>query len=466
MATLTKDNILKEPFAQDIIIRKHLIEKGKQMEVVSASNNKDIFSTPEYKRSRKAYTVQCAFEYLMTLLITDAFLAKLLSSLGLDDSIIGLISSLSSLAFVIQIFSIFLYKWKMNAKKIVLIFYPISRVLFFGLYLVPFLPIKQTALKVVVMSCILVAYACQYLVINVIFKWGNSYVDGEKRASYSATKEIISLASGIVFTAVVGFFFDKFEAAGRLNDGFVMIAILACIITISDLICICCIKREDEEKVKHTNKYFSDILKNTVGNKNFRSVVLLTVIWSMAQGFSIGFLGIYKTGDLCMSIFIIQVINIFGNIMRMALSKPLGRFSDKYTFAVGMELALGIAALGFFINIFTTPSTWYLIAIFTVLYSIAMAGLNQNSFNIVYSYVNSDYITEAMAIKSCIGGLCGFAASIMGSQILKYVQANGNSLFGMHIYGQQVLCAISFVLAVVAGLLAVFVISKQKVMKQ
>ncbi|MBQ8214489.1 MAG: hypothetical protein IJZ80_10800 [Clostridia bacterium] len=437
-----------------------------QKNIKSLETPKKDFSTPEYKRSRKAYAAQCTFEYLVSLLVADAFLAKLLGSLGLEDSVIGIISSFISLAFMIQLLSVFLYKWKINSKKLVLIFYPISQILFLGLYMIPFLPIKSVAIKVTVMSFILIAYACQYLVYNVIFKWANSYVEAEKRASYSATKEVISLGSGIVFTAVVGFFFDKFEAAGRINDGFIMIAVLAFIISVCNIVCLCCIKKEDDRAVEQNTKSFLEILLNTLGNKNFRSVILLTIIWEMAKYFTIGFLGTYKTNDLLISVFVVQIINMLGNVMRMLVSKPFGRFSDKRSFAVGMELALVIAAIGFFVNMFTTPKTWYLIAIYTVLYAISMAGLNQNSFNITYSYVNSDYITEAMAIKNCIGGLCGFGASLLGSQILKYVQSNGNTLFGMHIYGQQLLSCISFLLTAVALLLCVFVIGKQRVMKQ
>lgn len=152
--------------------------------------------------------------------------------------------------------------------------------------------------------------------------------------------------------------------------------------------------------------------------------------------------------------------------MRIAVSKPFGRFSDKRSFAAGMSVALVILAAGYLTLVFTTQKTWGLIALYTVLYAIAIAGLNQNSFNIAYSYVASDYITEALAIKNCIGGLCGFGASLLGSRILKYIQSNGNSIFGIHIYGQQLLGGISFLLVIAALAVMVFVVGKQKVMKQ
>lgn len=424
------------------------------------------FSTPEYKRSRSVYMAQCTFEYLLSLLVTDAFLTKLLLHLGLDDMTIGIISSFITLAFVIQIFSLFLYKLKMNSKMMTLIFYSAGRLLFSSLYVIPFIPMKSATVKIVVMSFILVAYSCSYMVLNILYKWGNSFVEPNRRASYSATKEMLSLASGIIFTAVVGYVFDAMEAGGNIERGFIIIAVLAFVISATDIICMLLIKREDTVPAEQSRKHFKDIIANTLGNKNFRSVILFTVIYNVAVYLTNGFLGTFKVNDLMISVFIIQIFNIVGDVMRIAVSKPFGRFSDKRSFAAGMSVALVILAAGYLTLVFTTQKTWGLIALYTVLYAVAIAGLNQNSFNIAYSYVASDYITEALAIKNCIGGLCGFGASLLGSRILKYIQSNGNSIFGIHIYGQQLLGGISFLLVIAALAVMVFVVGKQKVMKQ
>ena len=410
---------------------------------------------------------QCTFEYLLSLLVTDAFLTKLLSHLGLDDTTIGIISSFITLAFVIQILSLFIYKLKVKSKTVTLIFYSISRLLFSSLYVIPFIPIGSATVKVVAMSFILVAYFSKYLILNVLYKWANSYVSPTKRASYSATKEIISIASGIIFTAAVGYIFDAMEANGNIEHGFIMIAILAFTISAADIICLFLIKEEPIKPVQNgERKHFKDIIRNTLGNKNFRSVILFTVIYDVSVYMTQGFLGTFKVKDLLMSVFIIQIFNIVGNVTRMAVSRPLGRFSDKHSFAAGMSVSLAALAVAYLSVVFTTPKTWPLIAAYTILRAVATAGLNQNSFNIAYSYVDSNYITEALAIKNCIGGLGGFGASLLGSRILKYIQANGNSIFGIHLYGQQFLASISFVLALVALAVMVFVVGKQKVMKQ
>ena len=104
-----------------------------------------------------------------------------------------------------------------------------------------------------------------------------------------------------------------------------------------------------------------------------------------------------------------------------------------------------MVAVAFFFCMLTTPKTWYLMIIYSVMYNVSIAGTNQNSFNITYSYVKSEYIVQAMAIKNCVGGVCGFLAALVGGKILSAVQANGNRVLGIPMYGQQFLAFISLV---------------------
>ena len=50
-----------------------------------------------------------------------------------------------------------------------------------------------------------------------------------------------------------------------------------------------------------------------------------------------------------------------------------------------------------------------------------------------------------MAIKNCVGGVFGFVAALVGGKILSAVQANGNRVLGIPMYGQQFLAFISLV---------------------
>ena len=409
---------------------------------------------------------QCSVEYFVSLLVTDAFLAKLLTSIGISDALTGIISSFITLAFVIQLMSIFLVRVKMSTKKLVITFDTLSIFFFMLLYFIPFLPVSQTMKTVIVMISILMAYVGKYLILSICFKWANAFVEPTKRADYSATKEMISLFGGMIFTAVIGYIIDKYEGLGNLEGGFLFLAISVLILNICNFVCLAMIKKEDASERAGDNQPLRVIAKHTLGNKNFRNVIILTVLWNLAIYFTVGFLGVFKTKDLCISVFAVQVINIAANFARLLISKPFGKYSDKTSYAKGFELGMVIAAAAFLINMFTTKTTWFLIVIYTVLYNCSVAGTNQNSFNIAYSYVDSKYITQAMAFKNSIGGLFGFGASLLGGKILAMIQANGNQLFGINVYGQQVLSGISFIILVIAIIFTKKVIEKQDVMVQ
>lgn len=427
----------------------------------------NIYNSKEYKRSRKAYIAQCSFEYFITLLVADAFLANLLSNMGISDSLTGIISSFISFAFLFQLLSLFLVKKIRNTKKSVIIFNCFSQLLFMCIYLVPFMPVSHTAKKVLVIAFILVAYMFNYMISGVFFKWANSFVEPTKRAEYSAGKEMVSLLCGIAFTFTLGYVIDAFNASGNIEGGFLFIAASMLVLNICNFVSLMMISKSNgSEENGESSPSIRDVMKNTFGNKNFVSVIIMTMLWYAARYMTVGFLGTFKTKDLAISVGTVQIINIAANLARFAISKPFGRFSDKTSYATGIRAAFAIAAAANFAVIFAGPKTWWCIIIYSVLYNVSLAGSNQNSFNIAYSYVDSKYIVQAMAIKNSIGGIFGFLISLLGSKILSAVQSNGNELFGIHIYGQQVLAAVSFIILIVTIIYIKCVIERQKVMIQ
>ncbi len=426
-----------------------------------------VFDSKDYKRSRNSYRLESTFEYFVTILVGDAFLAKLLKNLGMSDMMIGIISSFISLAFLFQLFSIFVVQKITNTKRFVVIFHTASQILFMSLYLIPFLPFAKEFRHVLVIVCVLLAYFGNYFVTSILFKWGNSYVPPYKRASFSAVKESISLVSGIVISLILGAVMDSFEASNNLEGGFVFAAIAIFIFCVCDFICLLLIKNDIKPKTEKRDIVpMREVLQSTMGNRNFRSVIILMVLWDAARYTTVGFLGTYRLGELAYTVTAVQIINIVGNAGRVFVSRPFGRFSDKYTFARGIELGLILAAIAFGFAIFTAPGSRILIIVYTLFFNMSYAGINQNLINITYSYVDEKYFVQASAIKNSIGGVCGFLASLAGGKILSAVQANGNQVFGFTVYGQQILALISFVLLIISILYTHFVIAKQKVMIQ
>lgn len=431
---------------------------GPTREIIS----KEIYQSRVYKQSRVAYVGQETCNYFINLLLTDAYLATLLSHLGISDAIIGIIASLVSFAFLFQLLAIVMMAHLKNTKRSVLILDTLSNLVFLSMYLIPFFRVSRVVKTVIVIVCILLGYLCKYMIQSLIFRWANTYVAPYKRGEFSAIKEIISLIGGIVFTLVIGHIIDHYESIDQIKGGFLFIAVAMLIINVLNFISILFIKNESTQKVAAQKRPLKDVLQNTLGNRNFRNVIIISVLYQFGIYLSIGFMGIYKTSDLLLSVGTIQIINMAGAFCRMIFSKPFGRYSDRTSFSKGYGLALMLVVISNAFYAFCTPKTWWLIIVGTVLYNISLAGSNSNNFNITYSYVKMEYIVQAMAIKQSITGVIGFVAALIGGSILQGIQQNGNRIFGISIYGQQLLCTLSMIFVVGAILFNKFVIEKQK----
>ena len=252
---------------------------------------------------------------------------------------------------------------------------------------------------------------------------------------------------------------------GNLQSAFIIVAIVMLVLNILNFISLMMIKKEVKLE-KSARKNMSDIMKNTLKNKNFRNVLILTATWDIAKFMMIGFMGIYKTKDLGMTIATIQGVSMIAMLVRMGVTIPFGKLADKKSYAKCMEIAFVVAAIAFLINVFVTPDRWWLIIAFTVVFEASQAGIGQNATNICYSYVKEEYIVYAMVIKGSIGGVLGFLASLLGGKILDIIQHNNNMIFGIECHAQQVLSLISFLIMIVAILFDRVVVEKQKVMIQ
>lgn len=419
------------------------------------------YNSKAYRRSRGAYKAQCTFEYFISILAADAFLAKLLTEIGVSDAATGVISSLVSFSFLFQFVSLTFADRLKRVKRTVMVFDTASQLLFMSIYFVPFLPGSVRFRTALITAVLLAAYFCMYVILSICYKWGNSFVEPGRRGQYSAAKEMISLASGVVFTLAVGFTVDRFEAAGNLRGAFLFLA--------GSMFAVCCcnfgsflLMADRENLTGGSRKSFREMLAHTLGCRPYRNAVILACLWDAARYMTVGFLGTFKTNDLAMTVGTVQVINTAASLGRFAVSRPFGRYSDRHTYAGGFRVALYLAAAGFAFNMFAAPASKWCLVVFTVLYHMSLAGTNQNNYNMTYCYTEEDYVVHGLAVNDGLRGIVGFLSSLAGSRILSAAQHNGNRLFGIPLYGQQALSFLSLLLTLAAIAFNKAVVAKQK----
>jgi hypothetical protein len=412
--------------------------------------------------------MECTFEYFVAMLIADAYLSNLLIAIGMSDSMVGMVSSFASLAFIFQLISMVLVKKITNTKTVPSIIHLVGRLFFVTLYFIPFFDFIPAEYKgITAMVCIFVGYIGNYSVTTIIFKWGNSFVCPAKRATFASTKEMLSLICGMIFTFAMGQAVDYYSRGGNEDAAFIFLGITILVATAADFICLMIMKKEYTKTETVRSEPILRVVKKLSKNRSYVNLVILECMYKSALYVIAGFLGTFKLKELGMTVGLVSIVGIIANLVRVFVSRPLGRFSDKTSYSTGIALGLVFKGVSYLFIIFITPELWWLMIGYQILSNMSLAATNQNFLNSVYSYVDKEHFVQATAIKNCIAGVVGFLTSMVSAAIVGIVQGEYGtgmmSFFGIDIYVQQFLAILSLALTVIAFLFAQLVVRKQKI---
>ncbi len=395
------------------------------------------------------YVLEATVEYFISIAVGTVYLAKLTAYMGLSDALTGILSAFVSLGCGFQLFAIVLSN-RRPVKRWVTLLHVVSQTLFASIYLVPVVPISKTVKTVIFVAMLLLAHIIHNIINSPKINWFMTLIDDEKRGRFTANKEIVSLLTGIVFSYLLGFVIDYFEAVGNLRLAFIVCGV-GLLVMMGIHTATLLLSKEKEEDVRSEKISLGVTVKNLFNNKGVFKITLLSVLWHLASSVTFSFTGTYQAKELAFTTTYSSIIIMVGCFIRALFSFPFGKIADKFSFRVLLNVCYIIEIFAFGINIFTNPNngTW-LYFVFYVLYSVGMAGINSATINLIYDYVDREQRIGALAIQQTCAGLAGFLVTLIVSPVITAMQKNGNTLFGCNIYAQQILSAVSFIIVIIA----------------
>ena len=413
----------------------------------------------QYKTSRILYIIEAALEYFIALGIGGGYLAKLGLAIGMSESLIAIIGAFVSLGCGFQIISVFLIN-KTPVKPWITTLHIISQIFFAMIWFVPLFKTNDTAKIVLFITFILSAHVLHNVVNSPKQNWFMSLVDPRKRGLFTAIKEIVSLAGGMVFTLCYGKIIDHFTDNGQPAVAFVLCGSLLLFFMVGHTLTLLFSKEKRvETKSVSLKRDISAVLKNKI----LLPVILLPVLWNVINYSTMPFYAVYQASDLGFSALYIGVVSTAYSIVRAVFSVPMGRLADKTSFPVMMNVCFFIMAISYFINIFTVPENGHVLYLIAYcLFGAGMAGINSGIFNIFFQLFPSSQCTAAYAIKNTISGIAGFVTTLAFTPLVNHISNNGNTFLGLNVYAPQVLSAIAFVLVIVTLLYNKLVFCKLK----
>lgn len=424
----------------------------------------------EYGESRKWFVVDGAMAATIGLLVGGAFLASLLKALEISDTLNGIITSLASIVCMAQFFGVYWAKRMKKIKFFVCTFALAHRLIFTSLYFIPLLRV-DTKIKI---PLFIVMFLMAHILGQIIGPSAGNWIASlnyEGKGSYFARRDIIMVITSVGISLLAGQIFDYFEGQGDPMKGFIFVGSILLFCTLLNFIALSMIKepkvsylswnntemhgklvkkRVGSEERQPSKETFKDIIKRVFKNVRFRKVILLTLLWQSAFFLSTPYFGIYQISNLELTYTYITVIGVVGSILRVSITPFLGKLADKTSWAVVLKIALSVMALAFLVNGLTKPSNGKMMfAIFSALSGIGWAGIGPGMFSIQIEYAPLGDRTDFLGVNAAIMGICGFLSSLVGGAILSFVEANGNQLFGITIYGQQILSVITGVMLLI-----------------
>lgn len=413
----------------------------------------------EYRASRLLYIIEAALEYFISIAVGTVYLANITKQIGISASVTGILTAFVTLGCGFQVIALFIAH-KRPVKRWVTVFHVISQLLFSLMYFVPLLPISKIGQTALLVASLLLAHILHNAINSPKINWYMSLVDEHKRGRFTANKEIVSLLGGMVFSFVLGQVMDSFSESGKINTGFIVCGILLLFLTGLHTLTLVFSKEKPSQGAKRFNlKEALTLFKN----KTVLKIVFVFILWNIASCITTSYMGAYQVYDLGFTTGFSSLVIMIGSLARAVISRPFGKFADKFSFCKMLYICFGIEALAFASAAFITPGNGrYMYMIYYILYCIGCAGVNSSIINLIYDYVDFDNRTGALAMVNAASGFAGFFATLAISPLVDYIQSNNNEIFGIGIYAQQLTAAISAVVVVSILVYLVFVISKLK----
>lgn len=405
----------------------------------------------EYAFSRRMYTVECALQYLITILASGVYLAKLTTTIGISDGMTAILSAISSLAGIFQVISIPL-SHRRSAKRTVIPFLALHQLLYAFLYVIPFLGLSSAANSAVFFVCIFASVILSEIAAPLKLNWFFSLTSSEGRGSLGAIATICMHVSGLVFSFAASMLVDKLDAKGNTEGVFAVFSVTILLLSVMHFITLALSREKKSAAVSHASA-FGDVA-GILKNRRFRLYLYVCVLHNVGIFISQPFFGTYKLRELGLSMmqsYALDAINAVAAVFFLAF---FGNFARKRSILKAVGIGYPILAVSFLFVFAAFPACgFWAFALFHIVNTLGSAGVTVGLDALVFDIVPGDRCATALSIRNMIMGPAAFISTTVMSRVLTLIQDNGNTVLGFHLYAQQFFGLLSFAAVFVASLL-------------
>ncbi len=408
------------------------------------------------------YVIDAALEYFVSIITAGAYLAKLTSTLGIPDSLTGILSAFISLGGAMSLFSVLVTRRKPIKRK-VLILQLLCQIFFVLLFSTPLFGIRNEIATLIFCIVFLGGYALYNIIFTVKADWYLGLVDKSIRGRFTALAQNTALGTGMLFSLCMGYVVDYFDAKENTRGFLITATVLLAVIGILRVLTVILSREKPYSSEETKEESFFTQFKSLISNKRFVVLIIYFSLYSIMRYCAIPFFGTYQIKELGFSMLYVSVIGIVHSVSRIVGTFIFGKLGDKRGLNTVLYATCIINSLSMLLAIFIVPENGvWLYLIFDVLNAMAIGSISICHVNSLLEVAKPNERSAAVAIKYSVSGLVGFLATLAFSPLVDRIQSNGNTLFGIEGYAQQFMSIISFALSLVLFAFTAIFIAKKK----
>ncbi|MDD3839040.1 MAG: MFS transporter [Clostridia bacterium] len=408
--------------------------------------NKLLFGIPQlegykYKRDLDLFILEGISSISATVLTGGAFLSGYALLLGASDYLAGIILTFPLLANLFQVFSAMLYERLESRKKTVMILLILYRAFACSVIFIP-LVFPDHLQKYVLMIFVFISFLNLSVLAPALNNWLVSLIPYNVRGRYLSKRESLFQTASMIISLLMGRVLDVF---GGGYSGFILVY---AVVFLASLLNIWFLYKIYEPPVERKNLNpikINELFAEPFKNKKYMSFVVFWMMWCFSAWMAHSYLNVYMIKYLKLSYTNITVLMTVQLITLVFFVRIWGVQGDKTCWEDCLKKACIVLACAFYLWVFTTRSTLFLLPIVHILAGVGWAGINLSSFNLVFRLSPEKGRTIFIGFNASASGIAGFLGPVIGGSIMEYFSNTSINLGFFQIDNMQILFLISAV---------------------
>ncbi len=301
----------------------------------------------------------------------------------------------------------------------------LTRLFYVPLIFLPLIAIPPTLKLTIMVVCVAIASASNFLVATTYSEWLAELVPPSSRGWFYSRRNAISTMTSALGGVLAGGLVGLFEHLGREALGYSVVFALASVFSAISLHYYLKMSDTPREHVVHSDikETFRDLAKPFV-NRNFRRVLTYLFVAVFAQGFTGNFIAAFTIESLHMPLWVFMVSS-FTQAIGTTFSLPfMGALTDKY----GNKPVLILAGFGTtftpLMYLFCQPDQTFhnalLLWTITIPNGVIWAAIVLTQFNILLSTSPPEERASYLGTALTVQAAAGFVGPLLGALVLNY----------------------------------------------